>query len=154
MIKYSPMKTTIFIIIAFALTFTGNSVLKAQSSQNLAICASNMGEDATYLKDFQVDLGEAVAGGQRPVAKFSMILNKNTQYKFLICNNPGSQGRAVMTLYDSNTQLASSYIEASKKEFPGFEFNCTKTGVYHVFISFLDGKQGSAVGILAFTKKL
>ena len=43
---------------------------------------------------------------------------------------------------------------ATGKEFHMFDFNCTKTGVYHVFITMIDGKAGSAVCILSFMEKL
>jgi hypothetical protein len=38
--------------------------------------------------------------------------------------------------------------------FDSFDFQCDKTGVYHVFIAFKEGKSGNAIGILSFIKKL
>jgi hypothetical protein len=144
-------KNKIFTLIAALFVI---SVISVKAQDNLALCAATIGEDVTYLKDFQVELGPQKAGQPIPSSKFSLMLNKNTVYKFNICNNAGSQGHAIIQLMDINKLIASSYNESTKKEYSGFEFNCTKTGVYHVFISFVEGKSGSATAIISFVKKL
>jgi hypothetical protein len=53
-----------------------------------------------------------------------------------------------------NTLLGSTFISTTGKEFPFFDFKCQKTGVYHVFISFKEGKAGEGVGVLSYVKKL
>ena len=88
-------------------------------------CASDAGEDATYLKDFVVTLAAA----------------------------PESEGKAIIELYESNKLIYSSYVKNTGEEYNPFNFMCNKTGIYHVFISFLDGKKGEAVGILSYVKK-
>ncbi len=119
----------------------------------VAQCAASAG-DVTYLKDFVVKLDAGVPGGNPPSAKFSMVLSKSTQYRFSICTAPDSDGEAILQLFDMNVLQGSTYISATGKEFPFFDFKCQKTGVYHVFISFKEGKPGEAVGILSFVKKL
>lgn len=118
------------------------------------MCASKAGDDATYLKDFVVDLDAANPGERSPIAKFSMVLSKSTVYRLSVCNADDSPGEAIIKLFDTKRMIASSYVPSSGKLFDSFDFQCDKTGVYHIFISFKDGKQGSAIGILSFVKKL
>jgi hypothetical protein len=144
----------IFLIILFTL-FTLNMNLKAQSAAALVdICVASAGEDATYLKDFIIELEAAKPNEKPPVAKYTMVLSKNTLYRFSVCNDEMSQGRAVIQLFDGNQLLGSTFNEATGREFPGFDFNCTKTGAYHIFVSFQEGKAGSSVVIMSFIKKI
>ena len=116
-------------------------------------CATSAGEDATYLKDFQVTLSEATPNQRQPVARFPLVLSKNNIYRFSICTADGSVGKAILQLYDSNKLIFSSYNKDSGEEFNPFNFTCQKTGIYHVFISFNEGKEGQAVGILSYVSK-
>ena len=74
-------------------------------------------------------------------------------YRFSVCTAPTSEGDAVLQLMDMNRLLGSTFIQATGKEYPYFDFKCQKTGVYHVFISFKEGKAGEAVSILSLVKK-
>lgn len=130
------------------------SIARAQDdAQLVAQCAANAG-NVTYLKDFVVKLDAGTPGGKAPSAKYSMVLSKNTKYRFSICTSPNSEGEGVLQLWDMNTMMGTTFIPQSGKDYPFFDFNCQKTGVYHVFISFKEGKPGSAVGILSFVKRL
>jgi hypothetical protein len=53
-----------------------------------------------------------------------------------------------------STLQGATYMESLGKDFPFFDFKCQKTGVYHIFIFFKDGKPGKAAGILSFVGKL
>jgi hypothetical protein len=121
--------------------------------QLVEICSSRL-DGASYLQDFQVQLGAGEPGRPVPVAKYSILLSKNTQYRFSICNSDNSQGRGIIQLFDGRGLIGGNYSAASGKEFPYFDIQIQKTGVYHVFISFQDGKPGTAVGILSFVKRL
>jgi hypothetical protein len=153
MLKYRRMRKLLFFL---AITLAGSNLsLRAQSAAALVdICRSSAGNDATYLKDFTVELEAAKANEKTPQMKFSMVLSKNTRYRFSICSSESSQGHGMIQLYDENKLMACTYNASTGKEYHMFDFNCTKTGVYHVFISFIDGKPGSAVGILSFVEKL
>jgi hypothetical protein len=134
--------------------FTGiSSNLGAQSTeQMIEICANMAGDDATYLKDFQVKLGVSVDG--RPqVARYPLVLSSNNIYRFSVCDMENSEGKAILKLYDNNRLIFSSYSEDTKEEYNPFNFMCRKTGIYHVFISFVDGKPGECVGILSYVNK-
>jgi hypothetical protein len=137
----------------FSLIIISSNAFAQDNVELVAQCAAGAG-DVTYLKDFVVKLDAGVPGGNPPSAKFSMVLSKSTQYRFSICTAPDSDGEAVLQLFDMNELQGSTYISATGKEFPFFDFKCQKTGVYHIFISFKEGKPGEAVGILSFVKKL
>lgn len=126
----------------------------AQSIEELVdICVSQLG-DATYIRDFRVELDEARPGGQAPVARYSLVLNRNTQYRLSICNASDSPGRGTIQLYDSRGLIGSNYVASSDTHYPYFDIQIRSTGVYHVFISFKDGEAGKAVGVLSWVKQL
>ncbi|QQS52315.1 MAG: hypothetical protein IPM71_06150 [Bacteroidota bacterium] len=131
-----------------------SATLYAQSDMELVgQCAASAG-DVTFLKDFVATLDAGTPGGKPPQVKFSLVLSKNTNYRFSICNAPDSEGEAVLQLYDLNMLQGATYMESLGKDFPYFDFKCQKTGVYHVFIFFKDGKPGKAAGIMSFVEKL
>ncbi|MFO7369495.1 MAG: hypothetical protein R6X09_04410 [Bacteroidales bacterium] len=143
-----------FIIIFAVLAFAATVFTQAQDvSQLTAQCAANAG-DVMYLKDFVIKLDQGTPGGAPPTARFALLLSKNVVYRFSICSAPNSDGEAVLQLFDMNTLLGSTFISATGKDFPFFDFKCQKTGVYHVFISFKEGKAGEGVGIMSYVKKL
>jgi hypothetical protein len=141
---------SIVLFIALSCAF---SVRAQDISQLTAQCAANAG-DVMYLKDFIVKLDAGTPGGAPPTARFALLLSKSVVYRFSICTAPNSEGEAVLQLFDMNTLLGSTFISATGKDFPYFDFKCQKTGVYHVFISFKEGKAGDGVGILSYVKKL
>src|SRR5512133_184410 len=143
-----------FFTFFFTVLFLGCTFLKSQDiSQLTAQCAGNAG-DVMYLKDFVVNLDASAPGGAPQTARFALLLNKNIVYRFSICTAPDSDGEAVLQLFDLNTLLGSTFITATGKDYPSFDFKCQKTGVYHVFVSFKDGKPGKGVGIMSYVKKL
>ena len=147
------MKNRIILILSVLLILGGK--LLAQSDDALVMaCSEAAGDDANYLKDFIVVLDAASPGDKYPTQKYSMVLSKNTEYRFSICTSPDSEGRGIIQLFDSSRLLGSSFNPATGKEYPQFDFKCQKTGVYHVFISFQDGKSGKAVGILSYVQRL
>jgi len=143
-----------FLLILALLAFAYPEFIQAQDvSQLTAQCAANAG-DVMYLKDFVVKLDQGTPGGAPPTARFALLLSKGIVYRFSICSAPNSDGEAVLQLFDMNTLLGSTFISATGKDFPFFDFKCQKTGVYHVFISFKEGKAGEGVGIMSYVKKL
>jgi hypothetical protein len=138
----------LFITLSCALSIRAQDI-----SQLTAQCAANAG-DVMYLKDFIVKLDAGTPGGAPPTARFALLLSKSVVYRLSICTAPNSEGEAVLQLFDMNTLLGSTFISATGKDFPYFDFKCQKTGVYHVFISFKEGKAGDGVGVLSYVKKL
>ncbi|MFC2112196.1 hypothetical protein ACFLTA_02925 [Bacteroidota bacterium] len=140
------------ILIGLFLGAFGNIPAQTSLEEMVDICAGQAGDNAIYLKDFQVKLGVAVEG--RPqVARYPLVLSSNNMYRFSICDLEDSEGKAVIKLYDNNRLIFSSFSDDTKEEFNPFNFMCQKTGIYHVFISFQEGKPGEAVGILSYVNK-
>jgi hypothetical protein len=148
------MRNVYIIFALFAVLLLGNSnKLFAQSGQELVDICGMVAGDATYLKDFQIKLEAAKPGEEPPRAAHSLVLSKNTKYRFSVCNSKDFQGEAVLQLYDNNRLLGTNYIVATGKSYPSFDFKCTQTGVYHIFISFKEGQQGMAVALLSFVER-
>jgi hypothetical protein len=138
-----------FVVFLFSTTET-----KAQCNSSLVtICSAKIGANATYLKELRVRLKKHQKGKQKPVARFSLLLNKGNHYRFNVCNAKEFKSQAVLQLYDKNKLMGTTYFAKTKKHYPYFDFICPKTGVYKVLISFEDGKEGCAVGILSLVKK-
>ncbi|MFW5656043.1 MAG: hypothetical protein ACOC0C_00390 [Bacteroidota bacterium] len=142
------------ILLSFLAIISFGSVHAQMEEALVRECAKSIGEEATYLKDFVVDLGPAEADGRPPQSKFSMVLSKNTVYKFTVCNSDTKPGKGVIQLFDTNRMLGSSYMEATGKDYQGFEFKCQKTGVYHLFVHFQEGKPGMAVCIISYVETM
>ena len=143
------MKRTLFIIffITIAISFANS-----QCNQSLVTsCCTNISSNSVFLQQYRAKLG-ASTNKKIPVARFSVLLNKSNTYKFDICSALDYEGEAILQLYDGNKLIASSFHKASKTNFKAFEFYCTKSAIYKIYISFLDGKQGCAVGILSMKK--
>jgi hypothetical protein len=145
------MKNTCLIIL-ISVFLVGFSVKShAQSEDDLVeICAMVAG-DATFLKDFKIRLD---AGDPAPVQRFSVILKKGIKYRFSVCNSKDYDGKVVLQLLDNNRLLATTYIIATGKDHPSIDYDCTKTGAYHLFFNFRDGKPGLAVGLLSLVETM
>ena len=136
------------------LIIAGFSPAYSQTTEQLVdICVSRL-DGATYLRDFQVELEAADPGKATPVAKYSMVLNKNTQYRLSICNSDVSPGKGIIQIYDNKGLIGSNFNEASGTYYPFYDLQIQSTGVYHIFISFSEGLAGTAVGVLSFVKRL
>jgi len=110
------------LILILILIFLSVPIFSQFNTNFIEQCFEKSGEDATYLKDFQVVLAAAQSDHMPPVARYPLVLSNS---------------------YDKNTG----------KEYNPFNFMCQKTGIYHVFISFSNGKEGKAVGILSYVTK-
>lgn len=140
------MKIRITLILAslFLLGFSVDSY--AQTEDDLVeICAMIAG-DATLLKDFTIRLD---AGDPPPVQRFTVVLKKGIKYRFSVCSSNDYEGKVVLTLFDNNRSLATTYMVATGKDYPSIDYVCNKTGAYHLFYTFRDGKAGLAVGLLS-----
>jgi hypothetical protein len=144
------MKRTIIISITLLITaFTIN----AQDQQDLVSnCALSIGGNTTYLKDFVIKLPEAGKADEIPVHKANIYLMKKQKYLFTQCNADGSEGELTVALYDENTLITSSVNQKTGKIYSSVEFSCNKTGLYTIWYSFKDGKNGMGVGIVSLLK--
>lgn len=125
----------------------------SQCNQTLVTnCSRNISSTSVFLQQFRAKLGSAINTNDLPVARFSALLSKGNTYKFDVCSALDFEGDAILQLYDGNKLVASTYHTPSKTDFKAFEFYCSKTAIYKIYISFLDGKSGCAVGILSMKK--
>ena len=115
-------------------------------------CVLSAGENTTYLKDFRIQLPKAAPGSTAPVYKANMYLMKNMKYRFSVCNAPGSNGDLVITLFDQGKELISSYNRDTGKKYGSVDFVCNKTGLYTIWYDFVNGEQGSGVGVVCMIR--
>ena len=118
----------------------------AQSDDLVNVCALGIG-NATYLKDYKVKL--SASSVSPPSAKFNVILNKGTMNKITVCNAEGYAGQAVVELME-NAAVLGTNLKADGSFVTAVGFQCQKTGMYSINISFKDGKEGAAVAILSY----
>lgn len=123
----------------------------AQSEDDLVEICGMIAQDATFLKDFTIRLD---AGDPPPTQRFSVILKKGIKYRFSVCNSKDFEGKVVLQLLDNNRLLATTYVVASGKDYPSIDYVCTKTGAYHLFFNFREGKPGLAVGLLSLVETM
>lgn len=144
------MKRTTFVSIALLLAaFT----LNAQDHQEMVTdCALSIAGNTTYLKDFVIKLPEATSQDNIPVHKENIYLMKKQRYLFTQCTADDSEGKLIIDIYDANKLIASSVNNKNGKIYSSVEFSCNKTGLYTVWYSFQEGKQGLGVGIVSLLK--
>lgn len=115
-------------------------------------CVMNAGNNAKYLKDFRIQLGKS-DNQSDPRYKVNMSLWKNTKYRFSMCNADGSKGQLILSIKDdTNKLILSSYDKKSGKTYPYVDFICNKSGIYQLNYDFIDGQQGSGVGVVSMVK--
>ena len=115
-------------------------------------CVINAGADARYLKDFRVQLGKATTNVELRY-KANMSLWKNTKYRFSMCNSEDSKGKLILSIKDeTNKIILSSFDKNSGKTYPYVDFTCNKSGIYQLNYDFIDGQQGSGVGVVSMIK--
>ena len=147
------MKRLLIILFAFIMICSFSRTANAQDPSKLVgKCVLDIGNNTTYLKDYVVKLPEANSQDNIPTHKNTAILLKNTHYRLTVCNSDDSEGQGVIYLYNNGKKIASS-ITQSGKIYRSFDFQCNKTGSYQIWISFIDGKEGFAVGILSLVNE-
>ena len=141
-------------VIIFAALMLLPAMVKGQSVKDdlVSQCVLAAGDNTTYLKDFSVQLPEASPGAAVPVYKANMYLMKNIKYRFSVCNAPESKAELVITIYDQSKELISTFSKTSGKKYSSVDFFCNKTGLYSLWYDFIDGEQGSGVGIVCMIR--
>lgn len=128
-------------------------MISGQNNGNLVSnCVVSTGPNTTYLKDYVIKLPKATSKTSIPVVKENFPLSKGTNYRFTICNSEGSAGQLVITLYDRDQKIISSFNEKTGKIYNSVDFACNKTGTYTFHFSFTNGEQGMGVGVVSFVR--
>ena len=152
--KIIRMKKLFFLALFVLIgVFFGSSAKAQTEAQRIDLCAKAAG-DATFQSDYVAQLAGAEDGQRAPIFRKALALRKGNRYRFTICTDEESAGEAILQLYDENKLMGSSYNPETDKEYQSFDFDCNKTAIYFIFISFKDGKAGSSVGILSHVKTL
>lgn len=139
----------IFFIISLAIgLFSTGQVLAQCGDELLDICYPKIG-DYKYIKSYPIRLKKSRKGEPPIIAKYAVVLNGGVKYKIVGCNATDFDGKIVITLYNGDTMIGSTYDYNIGKEYPGIEFECKKSGVYYLSFYFRDGKEGCAICILA-----
>ncbi len=115
-------------------------------------CCQNINSNFIFLLNYKAKLGKAPSKAEIPVARYSVLLSKGNTYRLDVCSALDFEGEAILQLYDGTKLVASTYQAETKTDFKAFEFYCSKTAIYKIYISFLDGRPGCAVGILSMKK--
>ena len=148
------MKNIFFLTLILSISAFFSQTVKAQTeAQRIDLCVKFAG-DATYLSDYPVQLAVTSDGERAPIYKQTIALRKGNRYRFTICTDEESAGEAVLKLYNEGKMIGSSFNPETGKEYRSFDFDCNKFGYYVIMVSFKDGKNGSAIGILSHVKTL
>ena len=131
-------------IVLLSLLFAPGLAFGQSEDELLDICGALAGSEATYLRDFKIRLD---AADPAPIQRYPVVLKKGNRYRFSIASSKDFEG--IMKLFDSNRLMATTNNPATGADYPSFDYICTKTGAYHLFFSFKDGKAGMGVGVLS-----
>jgi hypothetical protein len=141
-----------YIITITLMLITGYLSFGQTSDPLVSNCVMNSGTDAKYLKDFRVQLGKAPSKTE-PRYKANISLWKNTKYRFSMCTAEDSKGKLILNIKDETSKtILSSYDKTSGKIYPYVDFVCNKSGIYQLNYDFIDGQQGSGVGVVSMVK--
>jgi len=149
------MKKILFLTsLLFIVAFFSQSVKAQTEAQKIELCTKVAGGDATLEQSYSVQLSAAEDGQRAPTFKKAMAMRKSNRYRFTICTDEESSGEAILQVFDEAKLVGTSYNPQTGKMVQSFDFDCAKSAVYVIFVSFKDGKEGSAVGILSHIKTL
>ena len=124
--------------------------LSAQCGNTLVEKAAlQSGDNAIYLREFKVKFDGSERGKAIPVARYPILLSKNTTYRFNVCNAEEFEGKVILQLYLKDQLMGSTFDMQTATDLQRFDFTCDKTATYEVVMSFDQGKPGCAVGILS-----
>lgn len=141
-----------YFITMFIFLATGALVMGQTTDPLVSKCVMNAGPNAKYLKDFRVQLSKSATTGELRY-KAQMSLWKNTKYRFSLCNSEDSKGQLILTIKDdANKVVLSSFDPKAGKTYPFVIFECYKSGIYTLNYDFLDGQQGSGVGVVSMVR--
>jgi len=148
------MKKIFFLTSLLFITAFFSQSIKAQTeAQRIELCTKVAG-DATLEQSYAIQLSSAKDGERAPTFKKAVAMRKDNRYRFTICTDEESAGEGILQVWDEARIVGSSYNSSTGKTYQSFDFDCTKTAIYVIIISFKDDKGGSAVGVVSHVKTL
>jgi hypothetical protein len=147
------------LLIAFIVVGSHEKIYAQCKQQAVYNCATDNGK-AIYLRDFNTKLKKA-GDGEESGAKWAVVLNQGTHYRFNLCAQDGFEKQIELVLFDSkHPELTDPYCVTEPSSDPKlnnrFDFICQKSGTYYVSIKFkegIEGKKCCAIGVLSFVGK-
>lgn len=139
-------------IVLLTLSLFFFTTIKAQCNDQLLVAASEKLETFTYVKDFKVKLKEVKTKKDPENVTYTVILNKDMKYRFIVEDAKDFPGRMIFELYGERGKIMSSYNPDTQKHYAILEYNCTKTSIHYINIGFQDKKEGCGVLIYSFKK--
>ncbi|MBN1187707.1 MAG: hypothetical protein JXB49_35865 [Bacteroidales bacterium] len=107
------------------------------------------GDNTIFVRDFKIQLKKGTPKKPAPVISFMVYLRQNIIYRFNVLSDENKEGEAIMQLYTNNELLGSTLNLYENIDDRSFDYYCDKSAVYRVLMSFKEGKEGCAVGILS-----
>ena len=107
------------------------------------------GDNTVYVRDFKIQLKKGMPKKPAPVISFLVYLRQNIIYRFNVLSDETKEGEAIIQLYDNNELLGSTLNLYENIDDRSFDYYCDESDIYRVLMSFKEGKEGCAVGILS-----
>lgn len=149
--KIALLITAVFI---FYTAMSFNTIKKKDcNSENLLSKGFDRLKKYSLVKGYPFSFKEKKKDKPADCLKQIVTLNRGVKYKFFAVHSEDFDGKPVITIHNNEKQeflLASSYNFNFKTFYEEINFECKTTGNYCLGFSFLDGKEGCAVGIMAF----
>lgn len=124
--------------------------LHAQCNDTLVDMAIlQSGSDAIFIKEFKVKFKKGKTNRPAKVAKYPVYLKDSTNYRFNVLNAKEFDGKVILQLFRNGKLLGSTYDLENFEYNNSFDFECSYTDRYLIYMSFIEGKAGCAVGIMS-----
>ena len=107
------------------------------------------GDNTVFVRDFKIQLKKGTPKKPAPVISFLVYLRQNIIYRFNVLSDELKEGEAIIQLYDNNELLGSTLNLYENIDDRSFDYYCDESATYRVLMSFKEGKEGCAVGILS-----
>lgn len=139
-----------FILILLSVFFS--VTLKSQCPDQSFESVSDKLQAYIYIKDFKVTFKEVVSKKDPEFITYTVVLNKDIKYRFIIENAKGSDANLIFELFGERGIIVSSYDTITQKHYSILEYNCKKTGVHYFNLSVEGKKKGCGMLVYGFKK--
>lgn len=123
------------------------------NSDLVNIAMAQSGKDALFIREFRVKLKKGSVRNPIPSVKYNVYLKEGSTYRYNIVNEPSSGSTAILQLFDSGKCVGSTFDNLLNENKKTFDYESPKTGSFQVVISFMEGNQGCAAGVMSLVEK-
>jgi hypothetical protein len=138
-----------FILLSLILFFLNNKSFSQCDESLVDRAIKNSGKDVLFIRDFKIKNTKKRMTFLSPIVSYELRLNKGIVYRFYVENEEVYEGEAILQVFDDDMLLASTYNFETKTDEKTFDFICEETGAYELIMSFIEPKEGCAVGIMS-----